>query len=163
IQHKLARLSALKESGRFAEAAALGEALLAEARALGILPLEAETLLLAGQVDCWLGRPHCEPYLQEAASAAEASEQHELSVRAWLTMMFFIGFRQAQYERGYQWGRYAETALIRLGGIPELDGYHDYFTASLLWSQGRYDEALPLERNAVRLFEQHYGKDHYIK
>jgi serine/threonine-protein kinase len=162
IQQSLARLRALKESGRFAEATAEGEAVLVKARGLAVLPLEAEALFLTGQVDCWLGRPHCEPYLQEAASAAEAGEQHELSIKAWLTMMFFIGFRQAQYDRGYQWGRYAEMAITRLGGIPELEGYHDYFTACLLWSQGRYDEALPLERNAARLFEEYYGKDHYI-
>jgi tetratricopeptide (TPR) repeat protein len=157
IENKIAALAALKEAGRYAEALRIAAPALEAARALKDMPLEAELMSMLGQLHCWVGSKQCEPLLQDAVSAAEASQQHETAIGAWLSLMFFVGYREAHYEQGYEWGRFAAEALRRLGGEERLEAHIDYFTATLQWAQARYTEALPHAQRALDLYEKRYG------
>ncbi len=157
----LARVKALDDAGKYDEARLLVEPVVAEARELAYLPLEAEALALDGRVSGRLeDSRRAERALRQAGEAALASGHDAVAARAFIDLVYFIGEREARYDEARQWSRYAELAIQRLGGSDELEADRLESLSTISWHQGKNDEALAALERAITLYKKVLGPDH---
>jgi eukaryotic-like serine/threonine-protein kinase len=157
----LARVNALYEAGKYDEARLLVEPVIADARDVGYLPLEAETLALDGRISGRLDDTRrAERSLRQAAEAALASGHDAVAARAFIDLVYFIGDKEARYDDATQWSRYAEVAIQRLGGNDELEADRLESFSIISWRQGKNDESLAALDRAITIYKKVLGKDH---
>ncbi|HEX3757117.1 MAG TPA: serine/threonine-protein kinase, partial [Kofleriaceae bacterium] len=115
LTSQLAEARASYETGAYPHALELVRPAAAAARTFGYRPLEAEAELLQGQIERDTGdAPHAEAALQAAVWAAEAGRHDEVAARAWSTLVFLVGYDEAQYARGLGLVPRATAAIARL-------------------------------------------------
>jgi eukaryotic-like serine/threonine-protein kinase len=157
----LARVKALEDAGKYDEARLLVEPVVAEARELGYLPLEAESLALDGRVSGRLDDSlRAERSLRQAGEAALASGHDAVAARAFIDLVYFVGDKEARYDDARQWSRYAELAIERLGGSDELEADRLESLSIISWRQGKNDESLAALDRAIALYKKVLGPDH---
>lgn len=138
-RRKLADARARLHAGRYAEGMAVTQALLEELKGLDYRPLEAEVLVLHGQLQGLAGSlKDAEDTFYRALWAAEAAKDDETAARAWILLIWAVGdqgSRTADAERIVQHARAAVERLgrerfpsvatelhLRLGGFMLLQG-----------------------------------------
>ena len=156
----LARVNALYEAGKYDEARLLVEPVIVDARDVAYLPLEAETLALDGRIAGRLDDTRrAERSLRQAAEAALASGHDAVAARAFIDLVYFIGDKEARYDDATQWSRYAETAILRLGGNDELEADRLESFSIISWRQGKNDASLAALERAIALYKKVLGPD----
>jgi tetratricopeptide (TPR) repeat protein len=161
ITDDLARARALRGAGKFAAGLALARPAATAARVLGSRPLEAEALLLEGELAHEDGdRAAAEKSLNQAVYAAEAGKHDAVAARAWTDLVFLIGYENAQHARGVELASHARAAIERLGGDAEVEGTLEKALGAIEADQGHDDAAVGHFERALALLERALGPDH---
>jgi tetratricopeptide (TPR) repeat protein len=161
IRERIAKVKALGEAGRYAQGAKLAEVALADARATGYRPVEAEALARLGRLQARLGQnQEAEKTLEDAFWAAEACRHDEVAARAAAVLVDHVGSDMARSEDGHRWVRSARCVLERMGGDEENESLLANNLGKLLQDEGKFDEALAQHRRALAIREKLLGPEH---
>src|SRR5262249_42703283 len=98
--------------------------------------------------------------LYDAAWMAEATGQDSLAARAWIILTGLVGYAQKKADEGHRLARQAEALIERLGGNKELEGRRLDALGMVLYSEGRYEQALAHHQQALTLLAEALGADH---
>ena len=161
LRRRLADLKAQFGAGSWRAGVGATDALANEARALGYQPLTAETLALVGRERIKLADgPGGAKALEEAFWQADASRHDDVRADVATDLVWGFGYLQNDYAEAHRWASTAEAVLRRLGG-------HDLERAWLLNNlagveglQGRKDESLRFNEEALALKQKAWGPDH---
>jgi tetratricopeptide (TPR) repeat protein len=147
---------ALEHAARYGEAAVVAEQVKREAERLGYVPLQAEALLLLGQVQARPGTPsEAEAALFDAIRRGFAGDERRLVIEAAIRLADFIAWgRNERFEEALRWLAIAEAGLDRLGERGELRARCLSTRGAVLASQLRYVDAIESNRRAVEIFER---------
>jgi len=124
LDEALAKVDALRISGRYPQAKDEAAAAVKTGQDLGFKPLHAQALIELGLLEDATGdQKSAARDLQDAWKLAEAGHDDVSKVRAASRMGFVIGYRQLQPEPGIGWIQLAMATLDRLGTdhYPELE------------------------------------------
>ena len=158
---ELARVQALRETGKYAEGLELAKVAAAASRKHGYRPLEAEALHLLGQLQEKTGDvKSAEVALAEASWAAEAGRLDEVKAKAWIDLIHVVGYRQAGFEQAHRLAQYAAATVDRLEHPPELDGRLHSELGSLSLKEGKHAEAAAHLKQALLIREKAFGPEH---
>ena len=159
LREQVARVRALITTGKYRDAVAQSAPLVAEARALGYRPLEADALYTQGRALRATDQlAEAEDTLYQAITAAESGRSSEVSVDAWLELLWVVGDEQKRIPEARRLAQVARGAIERLGGSPRAEGKLEDWTGMMYFNEARYEEARePLQRALAR-FRQH-GED----
>ena len=140
-------------------ASALGDlavGLVARARQVGYAPLLAESLAIRAAVEESTDRnADAARTLEEGVLAAEAGSDDRLRFELEIRLSRLLGI--IVQDRAEEAGQHLERAaalLARLGDQPRDEAMVARVRGMLLWTNGRYAEALPHAERAVALHEQ---------
>jgi len=140
-EHRAARMVGGPGSGL-----AGARALLAEVRATGYRPLEAEMLYVLGWLEDDAGDYNAAvEAFEESVWAAEASRDDEQAVEAWTSLMIEVGIRQGRHDEALAMHPRVTALLERLDHRDDLEGNLNLVMAQLDAESGR---SLDLERDA---------------
>lgn len=156
VRRRLGEAKALQDAGHMSEALARAQSLIGEARELGYSPLKGQVLTRVG----WLsfGRPvEAEAILAEAAFSASAGGDDELVAEAAIAQVMVVGYLEGQPERARHWINLADATLNRIGGHDILRAWLVNNQATVVYAQGRYEDALALFRQSTALKEKVLG------
>ncbi len=160
LRSGLVEVRALSRVGRLSDALEAIAPLVEKARSVGYGPVLAEILLVlatdqyeSARIDAALVT------FEEAFSAAELSRHEEVAVEAAIWMSTIAGYRQARFDLGNVWARYAETLLRRMGGHDLLWGVYFGSRAASLELEGRLAEAVECSHLAIAKIEKALGSD----
>jgi tetratricopeptide (TPR) repeat protein len=158
---QVARVRALSVAGECERSKSLGQGVLDSATKLGYLPLKAEILFALGRLgDACADPPTAIAQLEEAALAAEASHHDEITIMASVSLSHEYVDREHDVHLSTHWVRHAEAILARFPGHPFLEAHVIGQKANVLYGQGRFEEALPLQRQTLALKEASLGPAH---
>lgn len=122
LRQQLGRARALYGTGNYEPAKTLAQKVLDGAREAGYRPLEAEALLLAGEVGARTSKlGEAEKALQQAVFTAIAGQDDATATRAASWLVEVVGRWQMKSAEAQLWNAFARAALERLGGDEELE------------------------------------------
>ncbi len=156
LEHRLAELRVLEQTGKYLDALELAGPVVRDARGLGHAPLIAEALYWRGLLHSRLGAPKpAEAALREALLLAEESRHDPIVARAATELVRVVGVELERHVEGMLWSDLAGAALRRiddpagevvrrgyLGHLHELRG-------DLRAAMVEYGEALEQARGAL--------------
>ncbi len=155
IEDELAELEALRFAGRFSDALARGEPLLARVQALGRTELEARVQLVLATIYDRAGRyPEALEAGKAAAWAAEAAGLDRLRIDAIARVVTTLGERLRRTDEAADWVELGRAVLAR-AGQPErqLAGFEEH-VGNLYYALGDYEAALAAKDRAVEIRER---------
>jgi tetratricopeptide (TPR) repeat protein len=158
----LARVKALTDAGKFAEALPLAEAAVKAGREIGDSPLLAEALLHLEPAVSGASSQYkrSEAVLEEAVEAAIAGRDGQTLATALVTLIPIAGEHQQHFEEGHRWSRQAKAAIIALGGGQEaLEATRLCNTSRVFRMQGKHSEAVQQAHQCIALKERSSGRD----
>jgi tetratricopeptide (TPR) repeat protein len=159
LRAKLARTDALEDAGKYNQGLALATTLVDEAKRLAYQPVEAEALLRLGFLRFEAGQNQpAEQAIFDAIGHAEAGHHDQIAAKAWLAMVG-LAKDQAHYAEAHRWAQLAEAKLERLGSPPLEESSLLLKRGALLLNEGKYDEALALQRRALAIREKTLGAE----
>ncbi len=157
---RLAEARALELLARFPQAFGLAVPAQLDAVALGYRPLEAEALLVVGQLQSDTGDPRAaERSLRAAVLAADAGRHGAIAAQAETLLTRVVGFDLGRGDEGHDWAERAGASIEALGGDPRLRAQLDNNLGVLCYAEERWDEALARQRSALAARENAYGSD----
>jgi tetratricopeptide (TPR) repeat protein/predicted Ser/Thr protein kinase len=157
LRAKLARDKALDEAGKYDQVLALATTIADEAKALGYQPVEAEALLRLGRVGFVTGKYEVAGQaLFDATARAEAAHNDQVAAEAWV-MLTWLAREQGRYAEGHRWARLAEAKLARVGSPLFEESTLLAGIGALLGDEGKYEEALAVERRSLAIREKALG------
>ena len=164
LEIRIAESWALWTTARYGDGLKVAGLAAEAARKLGYPPVQAEALLILSRLEEASGQfDRAEATLFDTVAAAEAGRHDSLATRAWIDLVWVVGFRQQKFAEAERWRRMAEAALGRLGGggeNPELDADLRSTAGFLLDAQGEHSRGIELEQQALALYEKTLGPDH---
>ncbi|MCP3097867.1 tetratricopeptide repeat protein [Myxococcus sp. K15C18031901] len=161
-RHELARARAHLVAGRVTDGLAVTSALREEAKQLDYKPLEAEVLLVHGELLSRGDRPkEAETFLDQALWAAEAARDDETAAHAWLELIWVVGESLSRHEEAEKLVQHARAAVERLGRerFPDITETMHLRIASLRDQQGRLDEAEQEARQGLEFSRRRNAPD----
>ena len=161
VRETVAKVNVLGMSGQCDKAVALGNKAVADAEAVGYLPLKAEALLALGA----LGDNCMDPLkaidcLEDAVFAAEASHHDEVAFRAAVMIAPFFSDRIRDLRMARFWVRYAEAILTRFPGHPLFEAWLAVSRAVVFEFNGLYDEEIREHQRALDIKLSVLGSSH---
>jgi len=154
-RHALDRARALSRANRLDAARRLAEGALARATALKIDTLEAEALLARADVEEAEGQiAEARASTHAALLLAEQTDDDRLAATAWIDLLWIDGFRLSRHQAGHEAADHAHALLQRWPDTQEQEVLLVSRLGDLLYSEGRYAEALAQHRAALGLREQ---------
>lgn len=151
IRAGIADAKALHDAGVERLAVAKLQGLVADARRVRYAPVEAETLLLFGEVASLTGDNEAAyAALKEALLKAEAARYDEVKAEALVYLVLAAG-RRARFEEADDWASQADASLQRIGGHQQMRAWLEMHVAVNRRLQGRYDDALAHDQRALEL------------
>jgi len=154
IRAGIADAKALHDAGVERLALAKLQGLVGDARRVRYAPVEAETLLLFGEVASLTGDNEAAyAALKEALLKAEAARSDDVKAEALVYLVLAAG-RRARFEEADDWASQADATLQRIGGHQQMRAWLEMHVAVNRRLQGRYDEALVHDRRALELKQQ---------
>jgi tetratricopeptide (TPR) repeat protein/tRNA A-37 threonylcarbamoyl transferase component Bud32 len=151
IRAGIAEAKALHDAGLERPALVKLRGLVADARRVRYAPVEAEALLLLGEVSSLTGDNEAAyAAFKETLLKAEAARHDDVKAEALVYLVLTAG-RRGRFEEADDWAAQADATLQRIGGHDVLRGWLETHVGSNRRQQGRYDEALEHERLAVEL------------
>jgi hypothetical protein len=154
LRSSLTMASALVEAGDDARALALARPVQADAAAAGYKPLAAEASFIIARAMTQAGDVRgAEAATHRAALDAERARDDIAAARAWISLAWDVGHRQARAADGRVWAEYAGAALERAGGDDHLEALRLRALGFIDYDQGRLDDALGSFRRAQSLLK----------
>jgi tetratricopeptide (TPR) repeat protein len=161
LRRELARVLALEQTGRHADALALAETCVAAARERGDALVEADALAKLGGIRWRMA--DFEGAERELVAghllAARLGHDHVAYATA-RDLAWVVGVRLARIGEGRLWLELARAARVRSGIDPEQDAELHEREAELDVAAGQHDAALVAYRRALALREQTLGHEH---
>jgi tetratricopeptide (TPR) repeat protein len=157
---RLAESKALMDSGDYAKALTLGQAVAEQASQLDYPPLRAAALTRVGWLQLMTGdlKP-AGATLEEAELAADAAADDATAAEAG-TDLIYLGYLERDFTLGHGWIRRAEAKIQRVGGNDRLEAQRLNWAGALVQSEGKLEEARPLFEQALALRTRVYGPEH---
>ncbi|MFT3711209.1 MAG: serine/threonine-protein kinase [Archangium sp.] len=160
VERQLARATALKDSGRFREGLPLATSAALEAHSLGWAPLEAEALLLRGELTDGDGDiAGAEPMLRDAWASALAAKDDRRAVLAAVSLSFVLSELNRMKDAD-DWAWQAQSVLARAKGDFDLEARLTNQQGHLLFARSDYAGAEVRYRRAYELRKAQQGADH---
>ncbi len=121
-------------------------------------PVLAEALYMRGTLEEALG-DHREAgeTLHQAAWTATAAHHDEAAARAWIALIYNVGYHQADYAYAERIAGLARAALRGAGEDPDLTATWFNNVAAVAHQRGAYERALGYQENALNLLETLLG------
>jgi tetratricopeptide (TPR) repeat protein/predicted Ser/Thr protein kinase len=139
---ELATVKALRLLGRVKPALEKTEAIAARSKALNYRPLDAEALLMLGDLKDRSGDTAAGIKLvEQAVVAADAGNHRSVAAQAWSNLAWMQGYEQRQFERAEFAVRMAAAAIESLGGNDELSAQLMNYEALILETKGQLEAA----------------------
>jgi eukaryotic-like serine/threonine-protein kinase len=143
-RRRLAEARARMDAGRYTDGIELTTALLKDIQGLDYRPLEAEVLVLHGQMHALAGKlKAAEEILYKALWAAEAGRDDETVARVWNILVWVVGDQQARAGEVERIVQHAEAAVDRLGRdrFPAIATDLHLRMGGMLLVQGKLEQA----------------------
>jgi tetratricopeptide (TPR) repeat protein len=161
LRRRLADEKAHFEAGSWREGKGATDALAEEARALGYQPLTAEALELVGRQHLKVGDGlGGEKALEEAFSQADASRHDDVRADVATYLVYAYGYLRNEYAEANLWASRADAVLRRLGGHDQQRAWLLNNIAVVGGLEGRKEEQLRLNEEALVLKKKVWGPDH---
>ena len=156
---RLARLQALERAGRNAEAFAEMPPLIAEADALGYVPLRAEVHLLYGKLSMHLGDLAGRGRLEHALWLALESQVDAVAAEAAILRIFHVGWIERQPREALALEPMAWALVRRIGSPPPLVALL-YNNAATAWDElGEVQRAIETYEEGLALVARRVPDD----
>jgi tetratricopeptide (TPR) repeat protein/tRNA A-37 threonylcarbamoyl transferase component Bud32 len=150
VREKLTRARALDDVGKFADGLPLAATAVTDAKATGYAPVEAEALVLLGQLQRESGDTAAAlKTLADAVLTAEASHHDEVAARAW-TQQVMVAYDEAKFADGRERQRWAEAAVARTGD-DRLKATLENVLGALALEEGNFPASMAHCQEALRL------------
>lgn len=161
VRTVVARVRALTEAGKHAEAAAQAERAVALARRVGYRPTEAEALFRQAYVQDLLGEVgKAKEAAFEAMVSAQSAGDLALAARSASQLAWTVGYGERQAAEGDRWSRLAFAVAEAMPGDDALHAELLRHRAVIRYVEGRQSEAIETSRRALTLAERAYGSAH---
>jgi tetratricopeptide (TPR) repeat protein len=161
VRSAVAEVKTWIDAGKQAQAEPKAEAAVAAARKVGYGPTEAEALFFQGFLQDLLGETEkAETTTFNALVAAQAAGHLEVAARSASELGWIHGYSAGQPAEGERWARLAEAIA---GALPGDDAMHAELLrqkAAVLYTQGRFAEAVTVSTGALKRAERAYGPEH---
>ena len=152
---ELSAARALRLLGKAELALAKAEAAAKVAQDLAYRPLEAEALLVAGDLKDRTGdSTSAVKLLEQAAIAANASNHRLVAVEAWSALAWVLGLGERNFERADWAITMARAALEAVGGHAELGAQLTHYEGLILDAKGKLPAAREKLLAAQAVYEQ---------
>ncbi|QRK09283.1 tetratricopeptide repeat protein [Archangium violaceum] len=162
VRRRLAEARARMDAGSHAQGLEVTSALVPQARNIGYRPLEAEVLVLHGQLHGLVGKlQEAEEILYRALWAADAGRDDETVARVWLLLIWVVGEQKARMDEAERLVHHARAAVERLGKerFPAITIEFHLRMGGLLLVQGKLDEADAEFSRGLSLSRELYGPE----
>ena len=157
---ELAAVRALRLLGRIRPALEQTEAIAARAKQLGYRPLDAEVLMVLGDLKDRSGdTPSAIKLIEDAVAAAEAGNHKLVAAEAWSNLAWMLGYEDRQFDRAEFAVRMAGAAIENLGGNAELSAQLTNYEALILETKGQLEPAKTKYLAALAAREQMHQHD----
>ncbi|MBL0217123.1 MAG: tetratricopeptide repeat protein [Myxococcales bacterium] len=142
LRAQLAEANAQRVLGRTVVGLAKAQVVVAQATALKYRPLEAEALLLAGDLEERAGdAAKGTKTLEQAIVAANAGNHKLAAAEAWSRLAWVVGYRERDFDRAMLAVQMAAAAIEGAGGNAELSAQLTNYEALILETKGKLPEA----------------------
>ncbi len=164
-RQQLEQAVALERAGRFDEALARAEAILAATEAIDYPPLRVEALIRVASAHGAAGRhDEAEAGYREASELATAVGYDEMAADAATRLVYVVGTSPDRADEALTWARHADAALARWGNDSEegelARARLQSNVAIVKGALGRYDEELAAMQEAYAVKRRILGEDH---
>jgi len=161
VRAEIANARALVDAGQCTPATVAGAAALAEAKAVGYAPLEAEAYYVVGRAGNFCGDASAAVDAFEAAIfSAEASHHDEIAAEAAICVGGIFADRLRDTKAGRRWLRYSDALLTRMPGHPKLEAFALQSWGIVEQAEGKLSESVRDGQRALALKEQALGPLH---
>ena len=161
VRLSLARASKLHDAGHYRDALPAARLALADARACDYGPVEAEALVLVGELEFKCGDGDgAASTLERGFLASDAAGHDAVRARAALALIGVLGTELARPDDARRWASHAESVVSRLGNDPRLRGRLRRRLGHVADVEGDYDAALVHYGAALEGLEQAFGSEH---
>jgi tetratricopeptide (TPR) repeat protein/tRNA A-37 threonylcarbamoyl transferase component Bud32 len=151
----LASARGLRLLGRIDAALEQTEAIATRAAALKYRPLEAEVLLVLGDLKDRSGdSASAIKVLEQAVVAADAGNHQLAAAQAWSTLAWILGYGERQFERAELAVKMASARIESLGGNGDLEAQLANYEGLILETKGQLEPAKARYLAALDKFEQ---------
>jgi tetratricopeptide (TPR) repeat protein len=128
--------------GKYDLAITKAEAVAKAAQELKYRPLEAEALLVVGDLKDRTGdSATAVKVLEQAAVAANAGNDHQTAAEAWSTLAWVLGTGERNFDRAMWAVQMGRAAFEALGGSPELEAQLTNYEGLIYEAKGKLPEA----------------------
>jgi serine/threonine protein kinase/tetratricopeptide (TPR) repeat protein len=162
LRKDLAHVRVLGDSGQCTAAATAGRKLTSEAKAIGYLPLEAESMNAFGRsaAECTSADEAIATHRQ-AVLAAAASHDEDAAVEAMIFLAHSLADRSGDIGQARAWIDLAGATLRGMSGAhPVLESWRLEALGRISGKEGKPEEALRTLRQAQDLIEKTEGPEH---
>jgi len=161
LQERLDAANALAAAGRYTDAREQITSLASDASGVDYAPLQARIAFLSGRLADEVGDfdaalTALDRALEHAVDAGDAP----LIAKAWVKLIWVVGYRQAQPTRAAEMRRPAELALRAAGNPPTIAAPFQRTLGALAYRAGDPDGMSTHFARALELFRQAYGSSH---
>ena len=141
---ELASARALRLLGKVDAALAKAQSVATHAAELKYRPLEAEALLVVGDLEDRAGdSASAIKLLEQSIVAADAGNHKLVAAEAWSTLAWILGSGERQFDRAQLAVQMASARIESLGGNPNLAAQLANYEGVILETKGQLDAARP--------------------
>jgi tetratricopeptide (TPR) repeat protein/tRNA A-37 threonylcarbamoyl transferase component Bud32 len=161
VRSAVAEVKTWIAAGKQAEAEPRAAAAVAAARQVDYRPTQAEALFLQGYLQDLLGETEtAEATTFDALVTAQGAGHLEIAARSASELGWITGYSAGRPADGERWARLAAAIADALPGDDALHAELLRQRAVVLYTQGRFDEAVKTSTRALARAERAYGPDH---
>ncbi len=161
IQREVARGRLMLNAARFADGLTIARTAVERASKMSYPPIEAEALLLDGQLENQIGElAKAEALLTRAAERADIGRDDRVKATALVELVYLLGHSMGESAKADIVSQLASSALARVGNLRELEALLARNTGALRFVEGRYDEARTLFEHCLALRRTLFGENH---
>lgn len=157
----LARAKALAATTKTAEAMAIAQRVVAEAKTSSDVSAEGEGLVLVGRLHAAAGRfDEAKDALVHGIELAERARDVGLRASALVELVYIEGFELRKFAEAHVWARLATTAIEGSEGLAFLEARLFSHRGTVFFAEGRYEEARDAHAQALVMLRRIVGPDH---
>jgi tetratricopeptide (TPR) repeat protein/predicted Ser/Thr protein kinase len=161
VRSAVAEVKTWVDAGKQAEAEPKAEAAVAAARKVDYRPTQAEALFQQGFLQDLLGETEkAETTTFDALVTAQAAGHLEIAARSASELGWINGYSAGRPAEGERWARLAAAIADALPGDDALHAELLRQKAVVLYTQGRFAEAVKTSTSALNRAERAYGPEH---